>query len=399
MTTKTTPKTAMVTLDLFPGTPSLGALGEGEGDVPKEFRLFRAGVNETTKGEFLFDEESCRSVGVAIVDWGNDFPVDYGHAMVDPTPVDPAQAGIAAGWFTPRLRDGELWATEVRWTKRAAAYIAAKEYRYISPFFEVDEDRRILRFINVALTNIPATYNLTPLVPASQAVKKDRKMPTKKIAPKKLSDPAKEPVDPKAMEGNPEEEVKTSSTGEAVIAKLTEARDAFAAATDAEGLAAAMALLDEAIEMIADLEAAPVASEDDPAKDPEALSLRLQAAAVPHLKAQVEALSARLAEVENKSNADKRAKVLASHRSRGALTPSMEKDKALQADMAALSVEALDRYLGRFPGLPVGAPRPTRTATAGLSDLDREYAAKFGIPLSAYEDLPASRMETEPTDE
>lgn len=381
-------------------------------EPPKEFRLFKAGTNETTKGVFLFDEVSCKEVPAAVANWGNDFAVDYGHAMVDPAPLDPAQAGIAAGWFQPALREGELWATNVRWTARAEGYIRAKEYRYISPFFEVDKEGRVMRFINVALTNIPATYNLTPLVPASQVDKKDNKtMKTKK----KLSTEA-EVKAPKAMEEmsppaaeEPKAEVE-ASMGETMLAKAYEIQNLMGEEASAEDMAKGRLVLSQLIAMLAEMadseeEMEPEVEAEDKGgskdedskgkeKDPMALSLRMQAAAFPHLTAQVESLSARVRAFEAREIGAERERVLASHRTRGALTPAMEADKAFMDDLAPLAPKALDRLLSKLPGLKTGAPVRTRTPGVGLSALEKQFSERLGISEEAYKALDTTPQDT-----
>ena len=143
-------------------------------EPPSEFRIFRAGANPTTKGVLLFDEQAAESVMRAAQDWGNDFPLDYQHGMVAFLTPDPAASGAAAGWFAPEVRAGELWAANVRWTERAAGYLRAGEYRYISPTVTVAEDGRVLELINVALTNIPATKGLDPLVAFDRRARRGR---------------------------------------------------------------------------------------------------------------------------------------------------------------------------------------------------------------------------------
>lgn len=145
----------------------LAVLVEGEAP-PTEFRIFRAGVNDSTKGSVTFDAEAAKAVMAAWKDYGNDLPVDYAHAMIQGLAVDPALAGKAAGWFDLEVRDGELWAVNVRWTEAAAEALTAKEYRYISPAFYTDKDGRVVELVNVALTNIPATKDQDALVAASR---------------------------------------------------------------------------------------------------------------------------------------------------------------------------------------------------------------------------------------
>lgn len=145
---------------------------------PTEFRIFAAGHIETTKGIFLFDAAAADMVMKAAADRGMDFPVDYEHAMLGFLMVDPAQSGKAAGWFTPELRNGELWATNVTWTPQGAQKLQDREFRYISPAFQRDADGRITELVNVALTNLPSTKNLDPLMASRRDAEKEHPMKT-----------------------------------------------------------------------------------------------------------------------------------------------------------------------------------------------------------------------------
>jgi hypothetical protein len=118
---------------------------------------------KTRKGTFVFDEKAAHHVRNEAEEFGNEFPLDYAHAMFTGFALNPAEAGKAAGWFRPEVRGGELWAASVTWTADATRYLKNREYRYISPTFE-HEDKRITRLLNVALTNIPASHNLQPLM-------------------------------------------------------------------------------------------------------------------------------------------------------------------------------------------------------------------------------------------
>ena len=138
-----------------------------DGVPPNEFRLFSAGKVETSKGEFLFDEKAAASVMADYEKHGAEIMVDYDHASLASLVVDPSLSARAAGWCSLEVRDGELWAVNVRWVESAASQLAAKEWRYMSPAFVTDADGRITSLINVALTNIPATHGLAPLVAAS----------------------------------------------------------------------------------------------------------------------------------------------------------------------------------------------------------------------------------------
>jgi phage I-like protein len=134
-------------------------------EPPREFRIFRAGRNSTRKGVFLFDSEAAASVQAKSEAWGVEHTIDYGHAMVATADApDPSEAGKAAGWFKLALRNGELWAVDVRWTPAAARAISQGEWRYVSPYFQHDKAGRVLELLNVAITNLPATNHLDPLV-------------------------------------------------------------------------------------------------------------------------------------------------------------------------------------------------------------------------------------------
>jgi phage I-like protein len=142
-----------ILLDIAPGP-----------QAPTEVRLFRAGANETRKGVFLFNERAAVAVLKAAADWGVRLSFDYGHAMLDPWAVDPANAGRSAGSFVLEVRAGALWAADIKWTPAAKAAIEAREWLYISPAFNHEPDGTVTEVLNVALTNMPATKNLDPLM-------------------------------------------------------------------------------------------------------------------------------------------------------------------------------------------------------------------------------------------
>lgn len=140
-------------------------LGGTEREVPTEFRIFKAGANPSEKGTFRFTDESALSVMAEFKAHAKPMLLDFNHGTTFESPT-PEQA-IAAGEFTPEIRNGELWATNCRWTDRAKAMLSAGEYRLFSPFFTHDKDGQVLRLVNVALTNLPALDGIAPLVAAN----------------------------------------------------------------------------------------------------------------------------------------------------------------------------------------------------------------------------------------
>jgi phage I-like protein len=137
--------------------------------APSEFRLFHTGTNHTDKGDFLFDEVAAQSV---MDNWrakGVPLMGDFEHQSLVKPPII-APASIAE--FTPEVRRDangmpELWAVNVIWTDDARALVEQRKYRFYSPAFIPDEAGRVRYLINVGLTNLPASFDLAPLVAAS----------------------------------------------------------------------------------------------------------------------------------------------------------------------------------------------------------------------------------------
>lgn len=136
-------------------------------EPPSSIILFRFGENDTSKGKFVLDDAGADAIMEQFAEHGADrLPFDMGHAMLRPTGADSHKA---FGWFVPAIVEDDkgkaLAATEIEWTDAARDMMSKREVRFFSPaiLFEA-ETRRITKLINVALTNLPATKNQTPLV-------------------------------------------------------------------------------------------------------------------------------------------------------------------------------------------------------------------------------------------
>lgn len=135
---------------------------------PTEFRVIPFGTYETTKGDFVLTHEGAKRILSQLADEGVDVMIDWEHDAVARMAPGPTPA---AGWCNIEMRPDGLWAVNVKWTPEATSMLSSAEYRYFSPAFTVHEDTgEILRFINIALTNRPATKKLEPLVAASRRV-------------------------------------------------------------------------------------------------------------------------------------------------------------------------------------------------------------------------------------
>lgn len=138
---------------------------------PTEFRIFRAGMNATSKGTRLFDEQAAREVMAAYAEQGVDQMVDLEHDSLDEDAIKRADAKDARAWYKLEVRGGELWAVDVRWTPDGLDRLKNKTQRYISPAFLYDKNTgRIAELVNCALVAMPATHDAMPLVAASRVL-------------------------------------------------------------------------------------------------------------------------------------------------------------------------------------------------------------------------------------
>ena len=81
-------------------------------------------------------------------------PIDYEHGQ--DLKADKGEEAPAAGWIVElQNRAGAVWG-RVEWTERAAAMIAAREYRFLSPAFTAAEDGLVRRLLGAGLVNRPA---------------------------------------------------------------------------------------------------------------------------------------------------------------------------------------------------------------------------------------------------
>lgn len=150
-----------------------------EGDAPPtEFRLFAAGPNPTSKGTFVFDEAAAASVMAHYAREGVELMIDLEHESLE-APIR-QDSRDARGWFQLEVRNGELWAVNVRWTPDGARRLQEKTQRYVSPAFATerleDGTERIVSILNVGLVAMPATHNAPALVAASR--KRDSRLLT-----------------------------------------------------------------------------------------------------------------------------------------------------------------------------------------------------------------------------
>lgn len=146
------------------------------GGPPTAFRIWKA-ENVTDHGPTLFTERSAALLTEQQARRGNLFPIDLEHLSLDKEA--PLSAKGAVGWFEIEVRGEELWAVNVEWTDlvRSGLSCDPPTWRYHSPAYEQDaETGEVTSLLNIALTNLPATWNVTALASrAGRSLKKDSK--------------------------------------------------------------------------------------------------------------------------------------------------------------------------------------------------------------------------------
>lgn len=132
----------------------------GAGEVPTEIQAIPYGYHETPKGPFLCDEESAALVIEEFNRQANDMVADYEHQTLY------GGEAPAAGWIKELFSKGieGIWA-KIEWNERAKEYIKNKEYKYVSPvFLKRLSDNRVVKLVNIALTNQPNIDGMVPIV-------------------------------------------------------------------------------------------------------------------------------------------------------------------------------------------------------------------------------------------
>lgn len=181
-----------------PATPAFAALAvdlTAAGGAPRAFRLlpygrFRAADGSGRPAEvpegWLLDREAAEAIARAFNARRDARVIDYEHQTLHAEKN--GRPAPAAGWIGRlEARDDGLYAADVEWTEAAAAMIAARQYRYVSPVFSYDRrSGRVLAVAHAALTNFAGLDALTDLSALaarfSPVVQPEEEMPMKALA-------------------------------------------------------------------------------------------------------------------------------------------------------------------------------------------------------------------------
>jgi hypothetical protein len=143
------------------------------GGPPTAFRIWKSGTVVTDHGTHALTKGSVAQLLEDQKTRGNLFSIDVDHMSLSDNA--PPENHKAVGWFSIEERGGDLWAVNVEWTDavRDGFSKSPPEWRYFSPAYETTKkDGEIVRLLNMALTNNPATHRVTAL--ASQNITKEK---------------------------------------------------------------------------------------------------------------------------------------------------------------------------------------------------------------------------------
>src|SRR6266568_5120670 len=129
---------------------------------PDEFLLFKFGENPsyhfgTGEEDIMFSPQDAYKF--LANNKNKKVMVDYDHGSLMTNSPNPSETSKAAGFGYLKLKDDGLYLTNIEWTPPAADKLKNGEFQYMSPAYEQNEHGEMDRFINVALTNLPALQN------------------------------------------------------------------------------------------------------------------------------------------------------------------------------------------------------------------------------------------------
>lgn len=115
-------------------------------------------------GHWQLDKAIATTLLNRVREQGQDILIDYDHQTLK---IDQnGQPAPAAGWYNAdeiEWREGQGLFIKPRWTERAAALVAAGEYRFLSAVFPYDAQGRPLELRMTAITNDPGVVGMQAL--------------------------------------------------------------------------------------------------------------------------------------------------------------------------------------------------------------------------------------------
>ncbi|QIY85855.1 hypothetical protein HFP99_03790 [Aeromonas hydrophila] len=115
-------------------------------------------------GHWQLDKAIATTLINRVREQGQDILIDYDHQTLKTD--QNGQPAPAAGWYNSdeiEWREGAGLFIKPRWTDRAAALVAAREYRFLSAVFPYDAQGRPLELRMTAITNDPGVVGMQAL--------------------------------------------------------------------------------------------------------------------------------------------------------------------------------------------------------------------------------------------
>ena len=133
------------------------------GTAPSALRLIPAGRFSGIDGRpvglkgWFLSSEDAHAIVAELKQRHVKFVIDWEHqTLLKEKNGQPAPAAARFSGADLQVRNGEIWATNVQWTKRGRADIESGEHLYISPVFPYDKNTgRVLGIHSAGLTNTP----------------------------------------------------------------------------------------------------------------------------------------------------------------------------------------------------------------------------------------------------
>ncbi|MCH7371035.1 phage protease [Aeromonas sp. MR16] len=119
-------------------------------------------------GHWQLDKSIATTLINRVREMGQDILIDYDHQTLKTD--QNGQPAPAAGWYNSdeiEWREGAGLFIKPRWTDRAAALVAAQEYRFLSAVFPYDAQGRPLELRMTAITNDPGVVGMQALAALS----------------------------------------------------------------------------------------------------------------------------------------------------------------------------------------------------------------------------------------
>lgn len=129
--------------------------GGGQSGAPEWIHIMPMGAfqGKDGRGPYFLRDPFAVITNTKAYHGATDIPVDYDHQLL--WVRQNGRPAIAAGWIKRlEAREDGIWGL-VEWTQAAETRIAAKEYRYVSPYFGYIPGGDVTKIESVALVNNP----------------------------------------------------------------------------------------------------------------------------------------------------------------------------------------------------------------------------------------------------